>query len=103
MKSSKFRKSARGQECTFRIPGVCNYNTETTVLCHAPHPDKGVGFKSTDLWAAMGCSSCHDVMDGRMTYKSMGELTKIEKQSVWFEAIRETQRRWIQMGLLPTG
>ena len=99
MKSSKFRKSARGQECTFRIPGVCNYNPETSVLCHAPHPDKGMGIKGPDTWAAFGCSDCHDWMDMRSNFRYMPDLKP--KAVYWLHAIRETQRRWIQMGLLP--
>lgn len=98
MKARKFRASARGQECTFRIPGVCNYDPATTVLCHAPHPDKGMGFKGPDSWAAHGCSSCHDCMDNRA---SMPEEYHESRAWFWLEAIRETQRRWIQMGLLP--
>ncbi|MBC7213069.1 MAG: DUF1364 family protein, partial [Pseudomonas sp.] len=28
--SKKVRESARGQDCTVRIPGICNFNPETT-------------------------------------------------------------------------
>ena len=28
------RKAARGRECQVRIPGVCNGNSETSVLAH---------------------------------------------------------------------
>ena len=31
---SKLRKSAKGQLCLVRLPGVCNHNAETTVLAH---------------------------------------------------------------------
>jgi hypothetical protein len=66
--SSKLRDSARGEECTFQIVGVCNGNPETTVLCHLPHESHGMGFKANDLSSGYGCSSCHDVIDGRVQY-----------------------------------
>ena len=62
---SKLRKAAKGRECTFQIHPVCNMNPETVVLCHLPS-DSGMGQKSPDWWAAYGCSSCHDVIDGRV-------------------------------------
>jgi len=90
---SKIRKSARGEVCTLNIPGVCNHNPETTVLCHAPHPDKGMGHKGPDTWAAYGCSDCHAAMDKHV-------LLRAQEIAVWFHAIRETQRRLIKKGLM---
>lgn len=65
-KMTPIRKAARNQECTLRFPG-CNYNTETTVLCHSNElsDGKGMGLKAPDTNAAFGCSSCHDMLDGR--------------------------------------
>ena len=102
---SKLRKSARGQTCTFRIPGVCNGDPETTVLCHAPHPEKGMGHKGPDWWAAYGCSSCHDEMDGRTRVwfpPDMPEFPLLEtmQNALWCEAIRETQTRMVKAGLI---
>jgi hypothetical protein len=62
---SKLTKHARGQDCQIRYPGICNHNPETVVACHLPSPMKGIGKKSEDLHIAFGCSSCHDVLDGR--------------------------------------
>lgn len=61
------RDSAKGEECTVRISGVCNFNPETTVWSHYPLNDgaKGMGTKSLDVIGAYCCSSCHDVVDGR--------------------------------------
>ncbi|MFZ6655912.1 nuclease domain-containing protein [Undibacterium sp. TJN19] len=61
------RKAARSQECTLRFP-VCNYNPETTALCHSNllEDGKGMGLKAPDTAAAFGCSTCHDLLDGRM-------------------------------------
>ncbi|QUI37537.2 DUF1364 domain-containing protein [Pectobacterium versatile] len=51
-----------------QISGICNGNPETTVLCHLPSPTHGMGYKGDDFWAVYGCSSCHDVIDGRVSY-----------------------------------
>ena len=58
--SKKLRDSARGQECTMGIPGICNGNNETVVLCHVPMaPWNGMGCKPSDYMAFYGCSGCH--------------------------------------------
>ena len=100
---SKIRQSAKGETCTFMIPGVCNFNPETTVLCHAPHPDKGTGKKGPDTWAAYGCSACHDVMDnlGHKYWRHCFPTVQTYNRANWFFAIRETQRRLIKKGLMP--
>lgn len=61
------RRSARDEECTIILPGVCNRRTDTTVLCHDNRlkSGKGMGLKAPDTEAAYGCSCCHDVLDGR--------------------------------------
>lgn len=70
MKNSKgprmtpIRKSARGEECTLRLHGVCNFDTSTTVLCH--ENGAGAGMKSLDQAGAYGCYACHMVLDGHV-------------------------------------
>ena len=64
--SKKIRNSARGEDCTFQIVGVCNYNPETVVFCHLPDESNGMGKKSDDISGAYGCSNCHDAIDGRV-------------------------------------
>jgi len=102
---SKIRQSAKGETCTFNLPGVCNHNPETVVLCHAPHPDKGMGLKGPDTWAAYGCSDCHAAMDnaGHQFWKTIGDAFQgWARAFMWLEAIRDTQRRFIKRGLMPT-
>ncbi|ACT07072.1 protein of unknown function DUF1364 [Dickeya chrysanthemi Ech1591] len=60
-------ESAYGQVCTLQIPGICNGNPETTVLCHLP-PTHGMGYKGDDFRAVYSCSFCHDVIDRRVPY-----------------------------------
>jgi len=64
--STDLRRFARSKPCLARIPGICNFNAETTVLAHARVPGvTGLIVKSNDLAAAHCCSSCHDALDGR--------------------------------------
>ena len=67
LKMTPIRKAARGQDCTIVLPGVCNCDPATSVLCHSNElaDGKGMGLKAPDTAAAFGCSACHDVLDGR--------------------------------------
>jgi hypothetical protein len=96
MKSQALRDSARNQECTFNIVGVCNYDPATVVLCHLPSETRGMGMKSTDLCAAYGCSSCHDAIDGRKP------STEYEQNAGFYNmrAIIRTLTKYAECGLL---
>ena len=64
------RNLAKFKKCQIRIPTVCNHNPETTVLCHNRRGGvAGMKQKPPDLCGAWGCSSCHDVVDGRAATK----------------------------------
>jgi len=67
-KQTKLTKAARGRDCQIRIPGVCNGNTETTVLAHyrMSGTRSGMGIKPNDLQGAWSCSACHDAVDSRI-------------------------------------
>ena len=70
IRSKKLRQSAKDQECTLNIAGVCTYNNDETVLCHFNIlGDKGMGTKSSDLCGAWGCSQCHHHMDANVMNK----------------------------------
>lgn len=65
-KTTPLRQSAKGESCTLNVAGVCNYNSETVVLCHLPIlADHGFSTKVADYCAAYGCSACHDWIDNR--------------------------------------
>lgn len=66
MRSKKITQAARGENCTLQIVGVCNGNPETVVFCHFPDETHGMGQKATDLSGGFACSSCHDMVDGRV-------------------------------------
>lgn len=64
---SKLRQSARGQDCTLNIIGICNYDPSTTVLAHLPDGTNGMGKKAgKDENGCFACSSCHDAVDSRI-------------------------------------
>ncbi len=91
---SKITESAKGEECTLRIPGVCNFNTETTVFAH--RGGGGMGMKHKDLFGAYCCSSCHDVIDGKVkSYYTREQLLIFQ-----YEAIFETQEILLRKGLV---
>ena len=63
---TKIQASARNQECTLNIAGVCNYDPETTVLCHIGFKDgSGKRIRPGERNAVYGCSACHDAIDHR--------------------------------------
>lgn len=82
--SAKLRASAKGELCTFAIPGICNHNPETTVLCHIRDEAKGVGNKANDYSAAFGCHACHDAIDQH----------RLSKEDELFFSLRAMQRTW---------
>ena len=91
---SKLRKSARGRDCQIRIPGVCNHDNETVVLCHLP--GGGMGGKVDDLFAAFGCSACHAVVDGSVVIRVLYDTLML-----WFhEGVIRTQAIWLAEGLI---
>ena len=90
--SNKLRESARMQDCTLRIPGICNFNPETTVLCHLPCGQKGTGMKSPDQMAVFGCSHCHTFIDS-------ARFSELSAKHI-LSALAETQMYWVQKGLL---
>ncbi|MFZ6813565.1 nuclease domain-containing protein [Undibacterium sp. Rencai35W] len=98
-KMTPIRKAARGQECCLRFP-FCNYDIQTTVLCHSNllEDGKGAGLKAPDTAAAFGCSACHDMLDGRckrpddFSYELMIALFK--------DAVVHTHRILRRMGIL---
>jgi len=58
------RNLARDQPCMIRMPGVCNGDNSTTVLCHLRMAGiTGMGMKANDLLGAWGCSACHRYVD----------------------------------------
>lgn len=67
MKTTAIRQSARGEECTVRIPGICTFDTAATIWSHYRGQAGGKGFaiKSIDEAGAYCCTACDAVYDGQ--------------------------------------
>lgn len=100
-KFQKLRDSARGEDCTLQIHPYCNGNPETVVLCHLPS-GSGTGQKSPDWFAVYGCSSCHDVIDGRRSINTL-RVTTFEIEELKSAALHRTWNRMIEKGLIKIG
>lgn len=93
-KSKKILESAKGQSCTVRLPGICNFNEETTIPAHLG--GGGMGTKRDDLFIAYCCSSCHWVIDGH----GQSSFTAEELAIYQYEAVFETQKILLDAGLI---
>lgn len=94
---SKIREAARGAQCMVRLPGICNGNTETTVLAHLRMAGiTGIGQKAPDLFGAFACSACHDAIDRRTSAFLAGTDLHLE----FLEAIIRTQYYLLNKGLI---
>lgn len=99
-KMTPIRKSARNQDCTLCIDGVCNRDPATTVLCHSNFlaDGKGMGLKAPDTAAAYGCSACHDVLDGRAPRPD--GFTRLDLEAAFYAAMKLTHAVLRKKGLL---
>ncbi|MDF2185884.1 DUF1364 domain-containing protein [Grimontia hollisae] len=96
IRSKALTDAARGQECTLQISGVCNFNPETVVFAHFPSVTHGMAYKSDDFWGADVCSSCHDVIDGRVTF----DFEQGEREEYMLRAVHATLSRRVRAGLI---
>lgn len=92
-KSTPARRAARDRDCTLMLPGVCNRDPATTVLCHSNRLEhgKGIGLKAPDSAACFGCSDCHDVLDGRRPLP--GWMTRQQLEDTFDRARTITQEQ----------
>lgn len=101
--SKKITRSANGEACTMRIPGVCQYvkngDTSTTVFCHISvfSPIKGTGNKTHDIHGYYACHACHQWQE--FGYKEAGR-SKTQVLVEMFRAMIETQHLLIQKNLI---
>lgn len=95
---SKITRSANGQRCQIRLPGVCT-DSPNVVWCHAigQAAGKGIGMKVPDLLGAYGCQQCHDVYDRR---KFVKHLTRMEIEHAFYQGMERSQRILIDDGVV---
>lgn len=92
------RDLARDEECTVRLPGICNHNTETTVLAHYRLAGTcGVGMKPPDTNGAYACSACHDAIDGRMQHAFRDEFVTIAHLEGCMRTLERLHQRGYRM------
>ena len=96
MNEKKIKESARGEECSVRIPRVCNGNPETTVFAHLNGIRFGHGVGRKTKWGAYACSACHDEVDGRTRIQGDRQFVKL----CHLEGAIETQDILEKKGLL---
>lgn len=93
--NKRIRESARGQQCAFQIPGVCNGNPETTVWAHSnkQRHGKGRGLKAHDIFGAYACSACHEWYD-------QGPASRDEKDDAFQLAHERSLLKLVTEGVL---
>lgn len=64
-RNTRFRELAQGEDCTVMIPGICCFDTDTTVLAHTNSlaGGKGMGYKADDHTGVFACHTCHTWLD----------------------------------------
>ncbi len=95
-KQDKYTKSARGKDCTVRVPHICTVAPEnnTTVLAHIN--GGGLGMKHSNIHGAYCCAECHLWLDGG--YVKTSERTT--RDVYHLEGVIRTQIIMIQDGVL---
>ena len=78
-----------------RIPGVCNFDPETTVFAHLN--GAGIGKKHADLFGCYACSNCHAWLDGGYVQAS---ASSHERDYTHLKAMQETQQKLLDKGLI---
>lgn len=96
-KQDKYTKSARGQPCQVRIPGICKPapDNETTVLAHLN--GGGMAFKNGNIHAAYACDCCHEWLDH--SYAILG-ASRDRRDLYHLQAVIRTQVIMINDGIL---
>jgi hypothetical protein len=100
IRSSKVLRSAKGQPCAARFPGICNNNPETTVWAHLNgHAfGKGMGVKAHDILGFHACAACHAYLDtGHGTRPLISTETLLE---CVLRGVTETWVRLIRAGII---
>lgn len=89
------RQLARGKPCMVRIPRVCTWNEEETILAHL-NGGKSNSSKNPDLLGAWCCAACHAWLDGGYVKQDYPKTIR----DLWhMQALVRTQRELLKLGL----
>jgi len=98
VESSAVRDSARGEDCTLRLP-CCNHDPSTTVFAHLRvFGLAGMAQKPGDNAGVYACACCHDAIDRRN-----GSTAGLWGFEDLLRALLITQSRLIAKGLMKVG
>lgn len=92
----KIMDVAKGEACTLNIAGVCNYDDSTTVACHLPDGSGGSNKLTGALSIAIGCSACHNVVDGRVD----AHISDVDREFYMRRGMMRTMTRLVDKGVL---
>ncbi len=95
--TDKYTKSAKGQKCQVRLPGICNHNPETVIFAHLN--GAGLAMKAMPIHGSYCCSNCHDVVDGR-DYKALQDIGMHRLKLYLLEGVIRTQEIMVKEGVL---
>lgn len=94
IRSQQIIDTARGAQCAFRFPGICQGGTETTVWAHLNGAKfgKGAGNKAHDVLGAPACFWCH-------TYLDVGHGTKplISTETLLLCVLEAVTGTWVSL------
>lgn len=99
-KSQAIRNSARGEECTVRIPG-CPGDPALTIWSHNRHgrAGKGRGLKAIDLNGAYACGPwCDAIYDGQRPLPP--GVTREQVELAWYHGHAESLVKVLRKGLV---
>ena len=92
----KITKSAKGQDCTVRVFGICNFDNTTTVFAHLNGFGKGKGQKNHSIHGCYACSECHRWLDGGYVHGYTRDTRDLEH----LRAVVKTQKILLDNGLI---
>lgn len=96
---SAITKSARGQDCTLKIPGGCCGDSSTTVWAHSNEArhGKGLGIKAHDHFGAYACWKCHAIYDRQMSRPAGVTARMVEL--MFFAGMQLSQAKLVSLGV----
>ena len=98
--STKYLAASRGENCKFRIEGVCCGDVATVVPMHIRDRHTGGAIKASDISVGDGCWACHEVFDRRAKMPSGDYITEAEWNFYALRALQETLEGRIERGVL---
>lgn len=106
VRSKALRNAVTQMPCYLKLAGFagmpCNHEAGANVLCHMPTIGKGTGSKVSDLYAACGCSTCHDLLDWERN--PVGAMIREKYPQAYFEQLMKardaTMGAWVALGLI---